>query len=69
MNPRPLSMVVSNERAATLGADDYKEPQIVLSAFKNDPANRAGGKGILIQDEHTGALSTLSNQYVLDNKQ
>ena len=37
-------MVVSNERAATLGADDYKQPQIVLSAFKNDSANLAGEK-------------------------
>lgn len=24
-----------------------------------------GGKGILIQTEHTGALTTLQNQYVL----
>lgn len=37
-------------------------------AFRNEPVNQ-GGKGILIQREHTGALSTLNNQSVLDTRQ
>ena len=36
----------------------------VQSAFRNEPVN-LGGKGILIQHEHVGALSTLNNQSVL----
>lgn len=32
MNPRPQSMVTQVEKAATLGADDYKEPQMVYVA-------------------------------------
>jgi hypothetical protein len=35
------------------------------SAFKNALENLGGGKGILIQHERTGALSTLNNQSVL----
>ena len=35
------------------------------SAFKNEPENLGGGKGILIQNERTGAISTLQNQRVL----
>ena len=34
------------------------------SAFRNAPENQGGGKGILIQKDHTGALSTLNNQMV-----
>lgn len=34
------------------------------SAFKNAPENPGGGKGILIQAEHVGALSTFNNQSV-----
>lgn len=34
------------------------------SVSKNEQENRGGGKGILIQNEHTGALSTLNNQSV-----
>ena len=33
--------------------------------FKNEPESQGGGKGILIQNDRTGALSTLSNQSVL----
>ena len=40
------------------------ERQAGLSAFKNAPENQGGGKGILIQNERTGALSTLNNQSV-----
>ena len=35
------------------------------SASRNEPENLGGGKGILIQDEHVGALSTVNNQSVL----
>lgn len=35
------------------------------SAFKSEPENLGGGKGILIQNEKTGALSTLNNQSVI----
>lgn len=34
------------------------------SAFKSAPENPGGGKGILIQEEHVGALSTFNNQSV-----
>ena len=35
------------------------------SVSKNEQENQGGGKGILIQNEHIGALSTLNNQSVL----
>jgi len=38
--------------------------QAVIS-FQERAGKPGGGKGILIQDEHTGALSTLNNQAVL----
>lgn len=34
-------------------------------AFKNVPESRGGGKGILIQEEKTGTLSTINNQCVM----
>ena len=34
------------------------------SAFKNEQESQGGGKGILIQNDRTGALSTLNNQPV-----
>ena len=34
--------------------------------FRKEPVNQGGGKGILLQNERTGALSTLNNQYALD---
>ena len=34
------------------------------SVSKNEQEKQGGGKGILIQNEHTGALSTLNNQSV-----
>ena len=37
---------------------------IKQSAFKNEQENQGGGKGILIQNEKIGALSTLNNQSV-----
>jgi DNA (cytosine-5)-methyltransferase 1 len=44
--------------------DQALKYQVGLSAFKNEQENQGGGKGILIQDEHTGALSTFNNQAV-----
>jgi len=35
---------------------------------KKEPVNQGGGKGILIQHEHTGALSTINNQSVFDGR-
>ena len=35
------------------------------SVSRNEPENLGGGKGILIQPERTGALSTLNNQAVM----
>ena len=42
-----------------------KEALIRQSLSKNDVENRGGGKGILIQHERVGALSTLNNQSVM----
>lgn len=42
MNPRPMSMVCGENTAPTLGADDYKEPQIVLS-FQERSGKPGGG--------------------------
>ena len=39
------------------------EAQAGLYPFKNEPVN-LGGKGILLQNERTGALSTVNNQSV-----
>lgn len=41
-----------------------KEALIRQSVSKNEQGNLGGGKGILIQNERTGALSTLNNQSV-----
>ena len=40
------------------------EKQAGLLASKNEQESQGGGKGILIQNERTGALSTLNNQSV-----
>ena len=39
MNPRPMSMVCAENIVPTLGADDYKEPQIVLDC-KEQPETK-----------------------------
>lgn len=44
---------------------ELKAALLEQSASKNEPESLGGGKGILIQPEHTGALSTLNNQSVL----
>ena len=41
-----------------------KQAGFTRSVSKNAPVNLGGGKGILIQDEHTGALSTLNIQHI-----
>jgi DNA (cytosine-5)-methyltransferase 1 len=41
-----------------------KEALEAQSLFKNEQESQGGGKGILIQNERTGALSTLNNQSV-----
>lgn len=60
---------VHHDSANTLAARDYKQPQAVLPethsiSFQERAGKPGGGKGILIQDEHTGALSTLNIQHV-----
>lgn len=42
-----------------------KDTALHTISFQERCGKPGGGKGILIQDEHTGALSTLYNQYVL----
>lgn len=44
-----------------------REVLLRQSHSKNDQENPGGGKGILIQNDRTGALSTLDNQYVISN--
>ena len=61
---------VHHDSANTLAARDYKQPQAVLPethaiSFQERAGKPGGGKGILIQDEHVGALSTLQIQHVL----
>lgn len=48
---------------------ELKKALEAQSVFKNEPGSQGGGKGILIQHEHVGALSTLNNQSVLAFKQ
>lgn len=43
-----------------------KEALVAQSAFKSAGESQGGGKGILIQNERTGALSTLNNQSVFN---
>ena len=61
---------IHHETANTLAARDYKQPQAVMPdskalSFQERAGKPGGGKGILIQDEHTGALSTFQIQHVL----
>ncbi len=43
MNPRPMSMVCAENIVPTLGADDYKEPQIVLDC-KEQPETKGNNQ-------------------------
>ena len=54
-------------RAERRGKELPEALRIALEAqshFKREPESQGGGKGILIQNEHTGALSTFNNQSV-----
>ena len=48
---------------AAAGESGNNRPMVCLS-FQERAGKPGGGKGILIQDEHVGALSTLNNQMV-----
>ena len=50
------------ERQGTTG--DIRESVAQAISFQERAGKAGGGKGILIQNEHTGALSTLNNQSV-----
>ena len=61
---RPMeSQKPCTQENADMQAENHTLCQM-QSASKNEQENRGGGKGILIQNEHTGALSTLNNQSV-----
>lgn len=51
--------------AAGGGVTPLTPSTVTPSVSKNEPENLGGGKGILIQGERTGALSTLNNQSVM----
>ena len=53
----------ANKRGKKL-PEILEQALIRQSASKNELESQGGGKGILIQNEHTGALSTLNNQSV-----
>lgn len=58
-------------RARTRNKPLPKELEMALiaqSLSKNEPENQGGGKGLLIQKDHVGALSTLNIQRVLQPK-
>lgn len=64
---------INGDIAGTLDASYYKgcgerqgvEREVVAISFQERGGKPGGGKGILIQEEHVGALSTLDNQRVL----
>ena len=56
----------SELKAALIAQATVTEPH-TQSASKNEPVN-LGGKGILLQNERTGALSTLNNQSVFGGR-
>ena len=53
----------SSDTERSSGASGCERPSI---SFQERGGKPGGGKGILIQEDHVGALSTLQNQYVLD---
>ena len=57
MNPRPQSMVCGEEKAATLGADDYKEPQVVCIGNGQADQTRISDK--------VGALNCMHDQQAI----
>lgn len=61
-------MDVSGSTAMTLRHQAHGHEPIILS-FQERSGKPGGEKGILIQEDHVGALSTLNNQMVLEEKQ
>ena len=52
-----------SEKAMTLRRESHGHEPIVMS-FQERSGKPGGGKGILIQEDHVGALSTLNNQAI-----
>ena len=64
--PRELKEALEEQiREAGAAEPEVQSQPAVQSVSKNEPESLGGGKGILIQGERTGALSTLNNQSVL----
>ena len=53
----------SSDTERSSGASGCERPII---SFQERGGKPGGGKGILIQEDHVGALSTLQNQYIVD---
>lgn len=70
--PEPLKAALELRSTSTTKASTETQPLSVgqtqavakCCPSKSEPENQGGGKGILIQRERTGALSTLNNQAV-----
>lgn len=60
-----LGILTRAERRGKELPPELKAALLVQSRSWNEEENLGGGKGILIQEERTGALSTLNNQSVL----
>lgn len=60
-SPQPLMPTTDGELESGGGQE---RTYLMQSVSKNERGNQGGGKGILIQPERTGALSTLNNQSV-----
>lgn len=73
MNKEMGQGLEQTEKADTLNTSDNTEartPTLVVGktiSFQERCGKPGGGKGILIQNEHVGTLSTLSNQMVIDD--
>lgn len=50
--------MTTNRSESESGSPDY------AISFQDRQGKPGGGKGVLIQDEHTGSLTTLQNQFV-----
>lgn len=60
-----LGILTRAERRGKELPPELKAALLVQSRSRSEAENLGGGKGILIQEERTGALSTLNNQSVL----
>ena len=64
-------MEVSEDKCATLPAESHQHEPIICDpckaiSFQERSGKPGGEKGILIQEEHTGALNTMNNKMVFD---